>query len=314
MEWINKFNEAIDYIEKNIEGKIDLEEVARVACCSLTRFQRMFNFTTDMTVGEYIRNRKMSLAADDLKNSNIKIVDLAIKYGYDSPEAFTRAFQNFHGMPPTTVRKLGISTDFQPISFQLKRNGGSFNVGAKPILRIEDCSNERVVSFFVDCQGPEEAAGNLLREWAVKNLSDYTARRYMGYAPKGHHPKGEQHQPNEPIDSHEYIMQMFLLGDEGKNDYFYGAKVCDAPQGLYLVGDVALNEFDDKGDIDIGSSMQTAFAVMSECLSNMNGYEFDLAERRHREEQILCNEWWTNPNLGDSALQGFKLWLPVKKI
>ena len=314
MEWINKFNEAIDYIEKNMEGKIDLEEVARIACCSLTRFQRMFNFVTDMTVGEYIRNRKMSLAANDLKNIEIKVIDLAIKYGYDSPEAFTRAFQNFHGMPPTTVRKLGISTDFLPISFNIKMNGGNINVGTKPILRIEDCSYERVVSFFVNCQGPEEAAGNLLREWAVKNLSDYTARRYVGYAPKGHHPEVEHHQPDEPIGSHEYLMQMFLFGNEGKNSKYYGADVCDAPQGLYIVGDVTLNEFDSNGNIDLGSSMQTAFGIMSECLKDMNNYEFDFGERRHREEQIFSNEWWINPSIGDAGLQGFKLWLPIKKM
>ncbi|OJV65709.1 MAG: hypothetical protein BGO41_07700 [Clostridiales bacterium 38-18] len=314
MEWIFKFNEAIDYIEKNIEGKIDLEDVARIACCSLTRFLRMFNFVTDMTVGEYIRNRKMSLAANDLKKSEIKVIDLAIKYGYESPEAFTRAFQNFHGMPPTTVRKLGISTDFLPISFNIGINGGNFNIGTKPILRIEDCSNERVVSFFVNCKGPEEAAGNLLREWAVKNLSDYTARRYVGYAPKGHHPEGEYHQLDEPIGSHEYLMQMFLYGDEGKTSNFYGVDVCDAPQGLYLVGDVSLNEFDSNGNIDLGSSMQTAFSIMSECLKDMNYYEFDLGERRHREEQIFSNDWWINPSIGERGLQGFKLWLPIKKL
>ncbi|WMJ87415.1 helix-turn-helix transcriptional regulator [Anaerocolumna sp. MB42-C2] len=314
MEWINKFNEAIAYIEKNMEGKINLEEVARIACCSLTRFQRMFNFATDMTVGEYIRNRKMSLAANDLKNSEIKVIDLALKYGYDSPEAFTRAFQNFHGMPPTTVRKLRISTDFQPITFQIKINGGNFNIGTKPILRIEDCSNKRVISFFVNCQGPEEAAGNMLREWALKNLSDYTARRYVGYAPKGHHPEGVHHQSDEPIGSHEYLIQMFLLGDEEKNSNFHGADVGDGPQGLYLVGDVSLNEFDSNGNIDLGSSMQTAFGIMSESLKDMGNYEFDFGQRRHREEQIFSNEWWINTSIKDAGLQGFKLWLPIKKI
>lgn len=190
---------------------------------------------------------------------------------------------------------------------------GLEKMSAKPLVRIEEHSNERVVSFYVNCKGPERAAWDLLREWAVKNLGDYTARRCVGCAPKGHHPDGADHQPNEEKGSHEYVMHMFLLGDEGNGDTFLGAKVCAAPKGLYLVGDVALNEFNEDGSIDIGSSMQTAFGVMSECLKEMGGYEFDLQERRHLEEQIFSKEYWENP-IGDAGLTGFKLWLPIKKM
>lgn len=314
MEWLKKMNEAIDYIEAHIQEKINFLKVAEIACCSLSRFQRMFSFVTDITLAEYVRCRRMSLAAHDLLNSDIKIIELAQKYGYESPEAFTRAFQAFHGVPPTVTRKFGIYTDYQRILFQIRISGGNFSMGTKPLVRIEEHSGERVVSFFVNCKEPERIAGDLLQEWAVKNLSDYTARRCVGYAPKGHHPNGEEHQPNEETGSHEYVMQMFLFGDEGNGDLFLGADVCDAAKGLYLVGDVALNEFHDDGNIDIGSSMQTAFRVMSECLKDMSGYEFDLQERRHREEQIFSDEWWKNPAIGDAGLVGFKLWLPIKKV
>lgn len=314
MEWLKKMNDAINYIEEHIEEKINYLTVAEIACCSLSRFQRMFSFATDITVAEYVRCRRMSLAANDLLNSDMKIIELAQKYNYESPEAFTRAYQVFHGVPPTSTRKLGIYSDYPRISFQIKINGGNFNMGINPLFRIEEHSNERVVSFFVNCKGPEAVAGDLLREWAVNNLSDYSARRCVGYAPKGHHQEGEEHQPNEKAGSHEYVMQMFLFKDEGNSDIFLGADVCDAPKGLFLVGDVALNEFHDDGNIDIGSSMQTAFGVMSECLRDMGGYEFDLQDRRHREEQIFSNEWWKNPNIGDAGLVGFKLWLPIKKV
>ena len=165
-------------------------------------------------------------------------------------------------------------------------------MGTKPLVRIEEHSKERVVSFFVNCKGPESAAWELLREWAVKNLRDYTARRCFGYAPYGHHPDGAGHQPDEKEGFHEYVMNMFLLEDEGKGDTFLGAKVCNAPKGLYLVGDIALNEFDKDGSLDIGSSMQTSFKIMSDCLKEMGGYEFDLQERRYLEEQIFANEYW----------------------
>lgn len=310
MEWLSKMNDAIDYIETHIEEKIDITEAARIACCSLSRFQRMFTFVTDITIAEYIRCRRMSLAACDLLNSDIKVVDLSMKYGYDSPEAFTRAFQAFHGIPPTSVRKLGIHTNYPRIFFQITINGGNLNMGTKPLVRIEEHSKERVVSFFVNCARPEEAAWNLLRSWAVANLKDYKARRYIGCAPKGHHPKGEEHHPNEEIGFHEYIAQMFLFENEGNGDTFLGADVCDAPGGLFLVGDVVMNEFHDDGTIDIGSSMQKSYGVMSECLKEMGGYEFELKERAYFEEHIFTNEWFN----GTGELAGFKLWLPIKKM
>ena len=81
---------------------------------------------TNITLSEYVRRRKMTLAAFDLQTSNIKILDLALNYGYESPEAFTRAFQSVHGMPPTAARKVGADIKaFPRISFQLTVKGAS---------------------------------------------------------------------------------------------------------------------------------------------------------------------------------------------
>jgi hypothetical protein len=251
----------------------------------------------------------MSLSARELVSSDVKIIDLAMKYGYESPEAFTRAFQAVHGVPPTGIQKLGTYTDYPRISFQITIEGGNCSMGTKPLVRIEEHGKERVVSFRDNCRGPEEAAWNLLRDWAVAHLNDYTMRRYIGCAPEGHHPKSEEHRPNEETGLHEYVAQMFLFGDEGASDTFLGAEVCDAPRGLFLVGDVVMNEFNDDGTIDIGSSMQKSFGVMSECLKSMGGYEFELKERAYWEEHIFTNEWFS----GAGELAGFKLWLPVKK-
>jgi hypothetical protein len=270
----------------------------------------MFTFVTDITVAEYIRCRRMSLAAGELLNSDIKVIDLSMKYGYESPEAFTRAFQAFHGFPPSSVRKLGIYTSYPRLSFQITINGGNFNMGNNPIVRIEEHSREKVVSFFVNCPGPEEAAWNLLRDWVVTNLNDYTARRYIGCAPKGHHPKGEGHSPNEDPGFHEYLAQMFLFEDEGNSQQFMGADVADAPKGLFLVADVVLNEYNEDGTIDIGSSMQKSYSVMSDCLKEMGGYEFELNSRCYYEEHVFTNEWFG----GKGELAGFKLWLPIRKI
>jgi len=313
MEWISKMNEAIGYIEAHIKEKPDYEAAAKIANCSLSRFQSMFTFVTDITLSEYVRNRRMALAARRLLDGGIKIIDLSAEYGYESPEAFTRAFQAFHGVPPTSVRKLGIFTDYPPFSFRLQINGGNFNMGTKPIVRIEDHSNERVVAFAANCKAPETVAGNMLREWARENLSDYAARRSFGCAPKGHHPEGGEHHPDEEEGEHEYVIYMFLYGDEGKEDTYLGANVCDAPKGLFLVSDVALNEHNSDGSVDIGSSMQSAGGVMMESLKEMGGYEFALDERLHMEEQVFSKEWWENPDITDAGLIGFKMWLPIKK-
>lgn len=126
MGWLENINNAMDYIENHLQGKMDYEMISKTACCSVYHFQRMFTFMTDITLSEYVRRRKMTLAAFELQNSEIKIIDLSLKYGYESPEAFTRAFQALHGITPTAARRFGADTKaFPRISFQLTVKGVS---------------------------------------------------------------------------------------------------------------------------------------------------------------------------------------------
>ncbi len=105
MDWLKKMNEALDYIEDNLTEEIDFVTVAQKACCSSYNFQRMFSFITDITLAEYIRRRKLTNAAFELQNGHIKIIDLALNYGYESPISFTRAFKVMHGITLTQARK-----------------------------------------------------------------------------------------------------------------------------------------------------------------------------------------------------------------
>ncbi|MGZ9586474.1 AraC family transcriptional regulator [Paenibacillus marinisediminis] len=124
MTWFERMNKALDYIEDNLCADIDMTQAARIACCSNSNFQRVFSIVADVSISEYIRRRKMTLAAFELQNSNIKIVDLALKYGYDSPEAFTRAFNNIHGTTPSSARDNGVVlTAYPRISFLLTVRG-----------------------------------------------------------------------------------------------------------------------------------------------------------------------------------------------
>jgi AraC family transcriptional regulator len=125
MEPLKQLNSAMNYIESNLAGEIDFHKVAQLACCSEYHFRRLFSFLSGTTLSEYIRHRRLSQAAFELQNSNIKIIDLAIKYGYDSSDAFSRAFQALHGLTPTEARMDGVLLKaVPPMTFQLTIQGG----------------------------------------------------------------------------------------------------------------------------------------------------------------------------------------------
>ncbi len=308
MEWIQKLNDAMEYIENHICDKTDYEKIAQIAACSQIKFQRLFAFALDMTVTEYIRSRRMTKAANDLIHSDIKIIDLANKYGYESSESFTRAFSAFHGMSPSAVRKLGIFKTFEQISFQFQINGGSIIMGSKIVVRIEEFSNVKAATFYSDGEKPEEDAFFQMRKWAKKNLPDYVARRCIGYAPIGHHPNGED------SEEHPYIAQMLIYENEVDEITNLGAEVRDSPHGLFIVGNVVLNEFGVEGTVDIGLSMKKSSQEIFACLNEMRDYELDMSKRRFIEEQVFEKEWFDlEDNDPREGMSEFKLWLPIRK-
>lgn len=125
MDWIKRLNSAMNYIEENITGVIDMENVAKIAGCSSYHFQRMFTYMAEVPISEYIRKRRMSLAAVDIMN-NEKVIDVAIKYGYESPTAFNRAFKSIHNIAPSKMKKEGVMVKaFPPIHFQISIKGDS---------------------------------------------------------------------------------------------------------------------------------------------------------------------------------------------
>ena len=140
MEWVHRLNQSLNYIEEHLTGEIDYEQLGRIACCSAYHYQRMFTYMAGITLAEYIRRRKMSLAAADLQDGNERIIDIAEKYGYRSPTAFNRAFQSFHGVAPSSVKTGGVSVkSFSPIVFKITVKGASelnYRIEAKEAFRI----------------------------------------------------------------------------------------------------------------------------------------------------------------------------------
>lgn len=141
MEWIERLNKAINYIEENITKEIEYEQLAKIACCSTYHFQRMFAYLADVPLSEYIRRRRMSLAAVELQNNNKKIIDVALKYGYSSPTAFNRAFKSIHGIAPSIIKKeetINLKA-FPPISFKITIKGAeemNYRIEKKEAFRI----------------------------------------------------------------------------------------------------------------------------------------------------------------------------------
>lgn len=123
MEWVDGLNQSIQYIEEHLTEEVDYAALAKIACCSVYHYQRMFAYMAGMTLSEYVRRRKMSLAAVDLQAGE-KVVDAALKYGYQSPTAFNRAFQAVHGAPPSAVREQGaVVKSFPPLHFAVTVKG-----------------------------------------------------------------------------------------------------------------------------------------------------------------------------------------------
>lgn len=126
MDLLARLNQAMTYIEENLAEDIDLKVAAKLAHCSEYHFSRMFSFLAGITLSEYIRRRRLTLAAFELQTSNLRILDVAVKYGYKSADAFTRAFQSLHGMLPSSVKSHATSLKAYPrMTFQLTIQGGS---------------------------------------------------------------------------------------------------------------------------------------------------------------------------------------------
>ncbi len=140
MEWLKKLNEAINYIENNLDSKISYDEAARIACCSTFYFQRLVSYVSGISLSEYIRRRRMTQAAFELQRTDAKVLDIALKYGYTSPTSFNRAFQSVHGITPTAARNTGSTLNAYPaIHFSVQvtgENAMAYRIAEKSSMRM----------------------------------------------------------------------------------------------------------------------------------------------------------------------------------
>ena len=140
MDWIKIIENALRYIEKNLSGELTVDRIAEKVNISPFYFQKGFSMLCGYSVGEYIRMRRLSVAGSELVTSDNKVIDLALKYGYDSPDSFTKAFTRFHGSTPTDVRRKGaLLKSFAPLHIKIILDGGNtmeYRVEEKPEFRV----------------------------------------------------------------------------------------------------------------------------------------------------------------------------------
>lgn len=218
MDWIRSFQRSIDYIEDNIEKPLEIGEIARQMNISEFYYQKIFSILCGFTVGEYIRNRRLALAGGELLKTDMKIIDIALKYGYDTPEGFTRAFTRFHGATPTAVRKGSPIKSFAKLSVLITVKGGSamdYRIVKKDSFKVI----ERVETHSLD-----EDQNN-------KTIPDFWARAHKG---------STVNTLLELADDKEYIFGICygnFSGNSKSFDYSIAAACkegCEVPKGYRL--------------------------------------------------------------------------------
>lgn len=175
MNWINGIQNAIDYIEEHLTEDIDYETVASLAYSSSYHFQRVFSILSGITLGEYIRSRRLTLAGSELATSDVKVIDVALKYGYESPDSFSKAFQKFHGVSPSQARKESSKLkSFSRLSIELSLKGGSIMN-----YRVEEKQTITLVGHRIYCDGKLENVENAFTQTRQHWLNSRDLQRNM---------------------------------------------------------------------------------------------------------------------------------------
>jgi AraC-like DNA-binding protein len=182
MNWISDIQRAIDYIETNLPERVNADEVASHIYASSDYFNKLFLIVTGFTVSQYIRNRRLTLAGIELLNPKNKVADVALKYGYESPESFTKAFTRFHKSAPSKIRaNPGLLIYFRPLKIKITITGG-FNMSKEVMswatdenqkLRIHNNSEEGFYKVNPSIEEIEQALEYMGKPHADASVPDY---------------------------------------------------------------------------------------------------------------------------------------------
>lgn len=220
MEWIDRLNEVISYIERHLEGEIRNEAIGKIVACPVGSFQRTFSLMTGITLSEYIRRRKLTKAAFELQSTDCKVIDIAVKYGYESSDAFGVAFKKMHGIAPITARQQNIKLKSYPrLSFSLTIKGDvemnyrvverdDFKIAGKIVT--SSLENNIIPQFWEQCK----TDGTIDKLYEI-GINSYTLGVCFGYNDEG--------------------INDYMVGIETNHDFIEGMKTVVVPKSTWLV-------------------------------------------------------------------------------
>lgn len=293
MEWLESMNNSMNYIESHLADEISYDRAARLAGCSTHHFQRMFSFITGVPLSEYIRRRRLTLAALELQTSDVKVIDISLKYGYESPEAFSRAFKKLHGVMPISARDIGVQIKvFPKMTFQISIKGDvemNYRIEQKEAFEvfgielrttvIDGKCFEEIPQFFEKCL--EDGRYATLLKAAGKSEDGITD---VGVT-YGHNPNGNMN----------YLMGCFKTVETVPPEYM----VLSAPKQTWAV--FAVDQSSDDEDVNMHNIHDAWRRIYSEWFPTVN-YE-------HTETGFDFELYFGDKESG----YGVEIWIPVVK-
>ena len=301
MDWITGIQNAINYIEEHLLEEIDYEEVARKSYSSVYHFQRVFSILCGYTIGEYVRNRRLSLAGMELQTGKSKVIDVALKYGYDSPDSFAKAFQKFHGITPSNARTDGaILHSFSRLSLKLSLEGGktmSYRMEEKKELTLVGYKKHFTGTPAARCDQEAEFYGETrINQYVLKGMSrdcDTIYNVINGFDDEGY---DFYIAAKLGVEDTENLGE--LLGEQEKDRF----ERITVPAGLYLICETERERY------PVMQIEELRRKVVSEWLPS-SGYELSDAP------EVAIVHWFYeegNDVVNDSRY--VELWLPVEKV
>lgn len=295
MEWLTAIRKAIKYMEDEILTVTSPKEVADHVHISPMYLQRGFQIMTGFTIGEYIRNRRLYLATTDLVNTDSKIIDIALKYGYEPPESFTKAFSRFHGAAPSQVRSSQAQIKaFLPLKINITIQGGSqMDYKVKKMFSFKVVGFQREFSF-------EDAYTEIPKFW------DEIAQKYAHNICAGNAPANAYERAFAENDIGEYGICIDDIGN-GRFRYLIAGKYCggDVPEGMVLY------------EFPIGEWVVfDCIGALPETLQSLNTKIFTEWLPGNPEYEIARDanvEWYERMNENTSPDYRSAIWIPVKK-
>lgn len=289
MDTLTSMNKALEYIEENLTDELDYSQISKIAFCSEYHFKRMFSFLAGISLAEYIRRRRLTLAAIELKNKNLRIIDIAVKYGYISADSFSRAFQNLHGILPSEARKEDAQIKAYPkMTFQLSIKGGNemnYKIVEKQSFKI--VGFKKRVSMVFKGINPEIAdMASLLTPEIIKQLKSISNVEPVGIISASTNFSEERMEGKGELDHY--------IGVASNSDDTASFDVLNVNSGTWAVFEA------------IGPFPETLQDVWGRIYSEWfpsSGYETVVGP------EILWNE---NPDTGNPKYKS-QIWIPVRK-